>query len=161
MRPLWAPWRSEYIQQGEPQGCFLCLTAQEDKDEANLILLRGHENFVLLNSYPYNPGHLLVAPYRHGVELEELTSEELAEHFQIVAKMVWLLRSVFSPQGFNIGLNIDRCAGAGVTDHLHTHIVPRWSGDTNFMPVLGQTKVISQALHDSYRQLKEGLKNLS
>jgi len=157
MNYLWAPWRIQYILLEKPQGCILCAKPEERRDEENLILFRGERNFVILNAYPYNPGHLMVAPYRHVGSPEELTPEELNEHFLIVVRMVSLVKSSLKPQGFNIGINLGKVAGAGIEDHIHTHIVPRWDGDTNFMPVLGDTKVVPQALRDTYRRLKEGL----
>jgi len=160
MEHLWAPWRIEYIQnirKAAQQGCLLCRKPEEDNDEANLILYRGKTNFVMLNAFPYNPGHLMVAPYRHLADIQSLTDAEAKEHFALVKKGTALLTKVLNPAGFNIGLNLGRVAGAGIEGHLHTHIVPRWEGDTNFMPVLGDTRVVSQALADTYRKLKSAL----
>ena len=137
------------------QGCILCQKPSEGRDEQNLILYRGRHNFVMMNLYPYNPGHLMVAPYSHTAALEELTEEERNEHFLLVSKSTSVLKKVMNPQGFNVGLNIGRAAGAGVDKHLHTHIVPRWNGDTNFMPVLSGTEVVNEAIEATYKKLKK------
>ena len=157
MEHIWAPWRIEYIEMEKSEGCIFCEKPRENRDASNYILYRGKRNFVILNNYPYNPGHLMVAPYRHVGYLEMLTDEELGEHFDIVRKSTKLLRAVFEPAGFNIGINMGKVAGAGIEDHIHTHIVPRWDGDTNFMPVLSATKVMPEALASIYQRLKEGL----
>src|SRR4030067_321326 len=158
MEHLWAPWRVEYILRTEKVGCFLCETSNGDNDETNLILHRGKSNFIILNSFPYNPGHLLVAPYRHTGNLDALTDEEAVEHFELTKLSLRLLTQVTKPTGFNIGMNLGKVAGAGLDDHLHTHVVPRWNGDTNFMPVISDTKVLSEALAASYNKLKDGLR---
>ncbi len=154
MKQIWAPWRIEYIQMEKPEGCILCEKPGQNSDATNYILYRGDKNFVIMNSYPYNSGHLMIAPYRHIANLEELTDEELHEHIEIVSRSVKVLRQVFNPDGFNIGMNVGRIAGAGIDKHIHTHIVPRWEGDTNFMPVLSDTKVINEALAETYKKLK-------
>jgi ATP adenylyltransferase len=157
MEHLWAPWRMKYIeiaQKGSDE-CFLCQLPKEDNDEANLILHRGKLNFIIMNSFPYNAGHLMVAPYRQAGSLEELTDDELKEHFELVRLATKVLKKTFKAEGFNIGINMGRVAGAGVGDHIHTHIVPRWWGDANFMPVVGDTKVVNEALSDTYRKLKQ------
>ena len=153
MEYIWAPWRMKYIGMEKPKGCILCEKPGEDNDALNYILFRGDKNFIILNAYPYNPGHLMVAPYRHIASLEGLTDEERNEHFEIVSRAVKTLRRVFNPGGFNIGANLGRIAGAGIEDHYHTHIVPRWQGDTNCMPVLSDTRVIPEALADTYQKL--------
>ncbi len=145
----------KYIEMEKPQGCIFCDKPKEDNDAANYILHRGEQNFVILNAYPYNPGHLMVVPYRHIASLEELTAHELEEHFKIVQRSTSILRQVFTPEGFNIGINLGRVAGAGIEDHFHTHIVPRWNGDTHFMPVLADVKVLPEALADTYNKLKD------
>ena len=155
MRRIWAPWRIEYIQMEKPEGCILCDKPKQNNDALNYILYRGDENFVIMNSYPYNPGHLMVAPYRHIAKLEGLTDGERNEHFEIVGRGIQLLKQVLNPDGFNIGINIGRAAGAGIDDHIHTHIVPRWGGDTNFMPVIADIRVIPEALAETYKKLKE------
>lgn len=154
MEQIWAPWRIKYIQMEKPQGCILCDKPKENDDALNYILYRGKKNFIIMNCYPYNGGHLMVAPYRHIASLEELTDEELHEHFETVRRSITVLKKVFKPDGFNTGMNIGRVAGAGIGGHIHTHIVPRWQGDTNFMPILGDTKVINEALTETYEKLK-------
>jgi len=154
MKQIWAPWRIEYVRMKKGEGCILCEKPKEDSDTLNYILYRGDKNFALMNKYPYTPGHLMVAPYRHIANLEELTDEELGEHFEIVSRGVKLLRQVFNPDGFNIGINMGKVAGAGIDGHIHSHIVPRWQGDTNFMPVMSDTRVISEALAETYKKLK-------
>jgi len=155
MERIWAPWRMRYIQVKKPEGCILCDKPKQNSDAQNYILYRGKNNFVIMNSYPYNPGHLMIAPYRPVAELEELTDEERNEHFEIVSRSIKVLKEVFNPGGFNIGTNIGRIAGAGIDGHIHTHIVPRWQGDTNFMPVFSDVRVIPQALAETYEKLKE------
>jgi len=154
MEHIWAPWRIRYIQQEKVEGCFLCDKPKENKDTQNYILHRGQKNFVILNSYPYNPGHLMVVPYRHVDSPEKLTDEELHEHYEMVRHSLGVLKEVFKPGGFNVGMNLGRVAGAGIDDHIHTHIVPRWAGDTNFMPVMDDVRVIPQALAECYEKLK-------
>ena len=154
MKQIWAPWRIEYIQMEKPKGCILCDKPKQKDDTANYILYREEKNFVILNSYPYNPGHLMIAPYRHVANLDELTDEEQHEHFEMVNQSVKLLREVFNPAGFNIGMNLGKIAGAGIDDHIHTHIVPRWQGDTNFMPVIADLRVMPEALAETYKKLK-------
>ena len=154
MERIWAPWRIRYIERADAKGCILCDKPKEDKDTENYILYRGKKNFVILNSYPYNPGHLMVAPYRHLDSPERLTGEELREHYEMVRQSLAVLREVFKPGGFNVGMNLGRVAGAGIADHIHTHVVPRWGGDTNFMPVLADVRVLPEALADSYQKLK-------
>ncbi|MBA7682013.1 AP-4-A phosphorylase [subsurface metagenome] len=155
MRQIWAPWRIEYIQMEKSAGCILCDKPKQNNDAANYILYRGSKNFIMLNSYPYNPGHLMTAPYRHIASLEELTDEERNEHFEIVSRGIKVLKEVFNPSGFNIGINMGKVAGAGIDDHFHTHTVPRWQGDTNFMPVISNIRVIPEALAETYKKLKE------
>jgi ATP adenylyltransferase len=158
MNRLWAPWRIGFIRKGEcKEGCFLCQYPKEDKDEANLILHRGEKNYIILNAYPYNSGHLMVAPYRHIGKLDDLTDAESKEHFDLVRLSVGLLTRVMQPAGFNTGMNLGKVAGAGVADHIHTHIVPRWQGDANFMPVVSDTKVLPESLAMSYRRLKDSI----
>jgi len=163
MEYIWAPWRIEYIleaKDAKKKGCILCEKPREDKDETNLILYRGKSNFIILNAFPYNPGHLMVAPYHHVGKLEDLTDEESKEHFDLIKLSIKLLKEAIQPSGFNTGMNLGRVAGAGIEDHIHTHIVPRWQGDTNFMPVIADTKVLPQALATSYSNLKKNLQSL-
>ena len=138
----------------KPKGCILCQNPRQDNDTVNRILYRGTKNFVILNAYPYNPGHLMIAPYRHVASLEELTDEERSEHFDIVSRSIRVLRQVFNPGGFNLGVNIGKVAGAGIEDHIHTHVVPRWQGDTNCMPVIAGVRVLPEALDETYQKLK-------
>jgi ATP adenylyltransferase len=152
---LWAPWRMEYILGEKEKGCIFCTRIKEEDDRKNLILYRGEHNFVIMNRYPYNNGHVMVVPYRHTSELEGLTDLESLEMMKIISKSVEVLRETIHPEGFNIGTNLGSIAGAGIDDHLHFHIVPRWAADTNFMPVVGQTKVISEALLETWERLKE------
>jgi ATP adenylyltransferase len=153
MKYIWAPWRIEYIRSKKPAGCILCEKPKENKDKENYILYRGKKNFIMLNSYPYNPGHLLIAPYRHISNLEELTEAERNEHYELVSRSIVVLKKVFGPAGFNIGANLGKVAGAGIDDHFHSHIVPRWQGDNNYVPVLANVRVVPQALVDTYKSL--------
>lgn len=152
---IWAPWRVTYIEQPKPEGCILCEKPKASEDEANLILFRGDHNFVMLNLYPYNPGHLMVAPYRHLSHPSLLTDAESAEHFKLITRCTEWLAEGMKPHGFNVGMNLGRVAGAGIDDHIHSHVVPRWTGDSNFMPVVADTKVVSEALTATWRKLKE------
>jgi ATP adenylyltransferase len=165
MHRLWAPWRAQYIRESsqpdsgpstvEPApACFLCraLAAPPDHDRANLVVWRRSHSIVVLNRFPYNNGHLLVAPILHKGRLADLEGVSLTEPLETVKQALEVLDLIFRPQGYNIGLNQGRAAGAGLPDHLHWHIVPRWDGDTNFMPVLGQTKVISESLNEFHDQ---------
>jgi len=154
MKYLWAPWRMEYIEMEKPKGCIFCEKAGQDNDAENYILYRGSKNFIILNTYPYNPGHLMIAPYRHIANLEEMTEEERHEHFDIVSRSIEVLRRELNPGGFNVGVNIGRAAGAGIEDHVHTHIVPRWQGDTNYMTVVSDIRVVPEALAKTYKKLK-------
>jgi len=154
MKRIWAPWRIQYIRAPEQKGCIFCDKPGEDKDADNLILYRGKSNFVIMNIYPYNPGHLMVVPYRHLGKLEEMTSEERHEHYDLVSRAVGILRASTGTDNFNLGMNLGRVAGAGIADHIHTHIVPRWNGDNNFMPVIGETRVMSESMADIYHRLK-------
>jgi ATP adenylyltransferase len=153
MKYIWAPWRIKYIRSEKPAGCILCDKPREDKDTENFILYRGKLNFVMLNAYPYNPGHLLIAPYRHTGSLTELTEKERNEHYELVSRGIEVLKKAFKPTGYNIGSNLGKVAGAGIDDHFHSHIVPRWQGDNNFVPVLADVRVIPQALEDTYKDL--------
>ncbi len=153
MERIWAPWRIEYIQMKKPKNCMLCAKPGQKEDARNYILHRTDKNFIILNSYPYNLGHLMVATYRHVADLENLTAEERSEHFELVSQSVAVLKQVFGPSGFNIGINLGKAAGAGIEDHVHTHVVPRWQGDTNFMTVLADARVLPEALADVYQKL--------
>jgi ATP adenylyltransferase len=153
---LWSPWRAAYVQQphDEPAGCLFCELAARGDDEAAMILHRGELAFVLMNAYPYNPGHLMVAPFRHVGDLEALEPDEVLDAGLEVQRAVRALREAMSPDGYNLGMNLGRVAGAGIPDHVHWHVVPRWNGDTNFMPVLGETRVLPESVEDTYRKLR-------
>jgi ATP adenylyltransferase len=156
---LWSPWRMEYIRRGEgggDRGCVFCElpAADPDRDGANHLLARGAVSFLLLNAFPYNPGHLMAAPYRHVGDYEELTAAELAELMAFAGRAIRAMREESGPHGFNLGMNLGEVAGAGIADHLHLHLVPRWGGDTNFMPVVGRTKVLPELLDETYRRLR-------
>ncbi|MCJ7605111.1 MAG: HIT domain-containing protein [Dehalococcoidales bacterium] len=150
MEYLWAPWRIQYMLQEKTEGCILCDKPKEDNDRENYILFRGKHNFIMLNAYPYNPAHLLIAPYRHAADLTLLTAEERGEHIELLSRSVTVVRETLNPGGFNVGANIGKVAGAGIDDHFHSHVVPRWQGDTNFVPVLSDIRVVPQALMDTY-----------
>jgi ATP adenylyltransferase len=154
MDQLWAPWRLAYVATPKPAGetepCFICRGLGETKDRANLIALRTSRSVVLLNRFPYNNGHLLIAPQHHKGRLQELSPEEVLDAQQTLARMVDLLDDFMHPDGYNIGLNLGKAAGAGLPGHLHWHVVPRWHGDTNFMPVFADVKVIAQSIDALY-----------
>ena len=153
MRQLWAPWRLEYIESADEQeGCIFCAAAADD-DESALVVHRGEHAFVLLNRFPYASGHLMVAPYRHEAALGGLTDAEALEIHRLAADGADTLAETMHPHGFNLGWNLGRVAGAGVVDHVHLHVVPRWAGDTNFMPVLADVKVIPEALVETRTKL--------
>ena len=158
---LWAPWRIDYILGEKEDGCIFCNRLKLDDDRENLILVRKGKSFVIMNRYPYNNGHLIVAPNRHEGDIEKLKEDEMLELFPLIQKSTHALSMSMNPDGFNIGLNLGRVAGAGVEDHLHFHIVPRWNGDTNFMPVLGDVKVISEHLLSTYDKLEGTFKALN
>jgi ATP adenylyltransferase len=153
LKQLWAPWRLEYIKGADEQeGCVFCSAARAG-DEEELVVHRGELAFVVLNRYPYASGHLMIAPYRHEGEFGDLESEEAAEIHRLTSAGLGALAETMRPQGFNLGWNLGRIAGAGVVDHVHLHVVPRWAGDTNFMPVLADVKVLPEALEDTRRKL--------
>jgi ATP adenylyltransferase len=158
---LWAPWRLEYIKQADEQhGCVFCEAAAGD-DEEKLVVHRGELAFVLLNRFPYASGHLMVAPYRHVGEFGELTNDEALEIHRLAGSGIGALAQVYGPQGYNLGWNLGRIAGAGIVDHVHQHIVPRWAGDTNFMPVLADVKVLPEHLSETRSRLAEVWPRLS
>lgn len=156
-RPLWAPWRLEYVQSDKQKECIFCLAASGDQYQANWIVERGERCFMMLNTFPYAPGHLLIAPLRHVAELDELDGDEMPELLVLARRSIAALRSAMSPHGFNVGLNLGEVAGAGIADHLHLHVVPRWQGDNNFMPVVADTRVMNEALEAARRSLVEAL----
>jgi ATP adenylyltransferase len=148
-KPLWAPWRLEYIEQAdETPGCIFCDPADE------MVVHRGERALVLLNKYPYASGHLMVAPARHVGDFGDLTRDEGAEIHELAQRAIAALQGEYAPHGFNLGWNLGRVAGAGVVDHVHLHVVPRWNGDTNFMPVLGDVRVLPEALAETGRRLR-------
>lgn len=155
-RPLWAPWRVEYIRNLKKPGCFLCGNekAAEDKPEEELILYRGSRCYALLNRYPYNSGHILVVPYRHVGDLALLDTEERHELLDLVCMAERVLREKLDPAGFNVGFNLGKAAGAGLAEHLHCHVVPRWIGDTNFLPVLADLHCMPQTLRETAELLR-------
>jgi len=160
MDKLWAPWRMEYILSNKPERCIFCEKPKENKDRENLILWRGEQSFVIMNFYPYNNGHLMVVPYCHVHNLTALNDSQNLELMKGIVKCTDILQQLFEPDGFNIGMNLGRVAGAGIDDHLHFHVVPRWSGDTNYMPILGHTKVVSEGLWETYDKLIHLFKSL-
>jgi ATP adenylyltransferase len=160
MEKLWAPWRAEYILGPKEKECIFCSRLRQKKDRQNLILRRGKKSFIIMNRFPYNSGHLMVAPNSHKAKLEELTRAESIEIFELTALCSRLLQAAMPADGINIGINLGEVAGSSILDHLHVHIVPRFMGDTNFMPVIGMTKVQSFALLETYDVLKKNLKRL-
>jgi len=154
---LWTPWRRAYLEadaDSRSEGCFLCQHAADvEHDRENLVLFRAASVFVLLNLYPYNSGHLMVAPYAHTGDLPGLDASVASELMHVTQRTVDALQRVYAPDGFNLGMNLGKSAGAGVPDHLHVHVVPRWNGDTNFMPVTGETKVLPESLEQTYERL--------
>ena len=162
-RIIWAPWRIKYIREStggtSKEGCIFCILPSENRDEENLILYRGKYAFIILNRFPYNTGHLMIVPYRHVSSLEGLEYCELQEISILVKHTLKALRKAMKPEGFNVGVNIGRAAGAGIEGHVHVHIVPRWNGDANFMTVTGGVRVIPQSLHDTYREVKPFIEN--
>ena len=162
MHHIWSPWRMKYIEEidtGDAGGCIFCNKPKEAKDRENLIVHRGEKCFVILNKFPYNNGHLLIVPYAHTCELSDLDADTMLEMMQTVEFVVTAMKKIMRPDGFNVGMNLGRSAGAGIAEHFHLHVVPRWNGDTNFMPVIGGTKVISESLEDSYEKIKNALED--
>jgi ATP adenylyltransferase len=155
---IWAPWRMGYILEIKKEGCFLCSAFKSKNFKKNYVLEKNKNAFVIMNIFPYNNGHLMVAPGRHIAEFEQLTEDEILSINILIKKSIIILKKVLKPDGFNIGLNIGKASGAGVESHIHFHIVPRWIGDTNFMPVISNTKVIPQALNDLYKKLRKEFK---
>lgn len=156
MDRLWSPWRMEYIQgaeDGGDEGCIFCDLPAGGDDAAAHILARGESGFVVLNKFPYNPGHLMVAPLRHTGDPEAMDDDETLDLGRLLKRAIAALREEMAPHGFNVGMNLGRVAGAGIPDHLHWHVVPRWTGDTNFMPAIGQTRVLPELLEETYRRL--------
>ncbi len=161
MESLWAPWRMEYIKGIKTNECIFCVLPPENDDRKNKILFRGPTCFVILNVYPYSNGHLMVTPYRHLPCITQASPEELRETVILIQKSVEILRGEYSADGFNVGYNIGKSAGAGFDEHIHAHIVPRWTGDTNFMPVLSEVKVHPEHLQATYERLLPHFETLS
>jgi len=159
MEPMHAPWRIEYILAPKPalEQSLFARIAQSNDDEANCVIVRDRSCFALLNRYPYTGGHLMIVPYKQTPDLNGLTGDELADLMKLTRRCQNALTEVMKPDGFNIGINLGKCAGAGILEHLHIHVVPRWNGDTNFMPVLADTTVVPQALKELAAQLRAAL----
>jgi len=165
MDTLWAPWRGAYVKkalnnQGPEAECVFCQSGSQKEEKEALVLYKGKFNFVLMNLYPYNLGHLLVVPYEHLDSVEKLREEARNEHYLLMTETVKVLRSHFSCDGFNVGMNIGRSGGAGIDRHIHTHVVPRWNGDANFMPIIGKTKVMSDTIADVYNALAQKFREI-
>ena len=154
MDRLWAPWRIDYIKSEKEKGCIFCDKPAEGDDRSMLILYRGENSFVIMNLYPYNNGHLMIAPYQHTDSTHELNSNSRSEIMELADQIMTIQKNIMNADGFNYGANIGYSGGAGIADHIHFHIVPRWTGDTNFMPVLGHTKVQMQGLQETYNDLR-------
>ena len=153
MKQLWAPWRMEYVKSEKSDECIFCSLPKANDDTKNYILHRGQSAFIIMNIFPYNSAHIMVSPFRHIGCLTEQDADESKEMNQLTHKCIEILRAVINPEGFNVGYNIGKAAGAGYDEHIHCHIVPRWTGDTNFMPVLGETKVHPEHLKTTYKKL--------
>lgn len=161
MKRLWAPWRMEYLAEERVEGCVFCDKPAEEDDRANYLLYRGEHAYILMNIYPYSNGHLMVAPYAHVAQLADLDREVRIEIMELSTLCTRLLARTSHPGGFNLGANVGKAAGAGYDEHFHMHVVPRWLGDTNFMPVIGNTRVIPELLDESYNRLKQALAEIS
>jgi ATP adenylyltransferase len=159
MKYLWAPWRMDYIMEEKRKGCIFCKKPMENQDEKNLILFQSDYAFVIMNKFPYNNGHLMVVPKRHCIDLGQLGDEEIHELSYLLRASTQILKECLHPHGFNIGMNIGKVGGAG-EEHIHFHIVPRWKGDINFMPVLSETKIIPEYLEKTYQKLRSAFKGL-
>ncbi len=154
MNRLWAPWRMDYIRTPKEDGCVFCNKHQSTKDRENLLLFRGEESFVLMNLYPYSNGHLMISPYKHTSNTNDISSIGNQEIMFLTNKSMEIIKNTMGADGFNIGANLGKAAGAGIEEHLHFHIVPRWIGDTNFMPVVGNTKVMVEGLQETWDSMK-------
>ena len=154
MNRMWAPWRMDYIRNPKEKGCIFCKKSQSLKDRENLVLYRGEESFVLMNLYPYSNGHLMISPYKHTSDTNDITGRGNKEIMELTNKSMNILKKFLGADGFNFGANLGKAAGAGIEEHIHYHIVPRWVGDTNFMPVISETKVMVEALNESWDNIK-------
>ena len=156
MEHIWSPWRMAYILSSKNEtACVFCVGSSENKDEQNLIVFRGMRVFVILNRFPYTSGHVMIVPFDHKPSLEGVDAETRAEMMELAAQATSVLGQVYQAEGFNLGINIGEAAGAGITEHVHLHVVPRWFGDTNFMSALGSTRVLPESLEESYRRIYE------
>jgi ATP adenylyltransferase len=160
LKRIWAPWRMRYIESSKGQGCALCQALQADDDKGKFILHRGERAFIILNTFPYTNGHMMIVPYAHIGDLVQVDRETLADMMFLTQKALRALREAMGPDGFNVGLNVGEAAGAGIQDHVHIHVVPRWFNDTNFMPVLADVRVIPESLPDTYEKLRAALHKL-
>ncbi|MBM3126758.1 MAG: HIT domain-containing protein [Chloroflexi bacterium] len=157
MNHLWSPWRMEYIEKHNKEaGCIFCIAQSREDGPENLVVFRGRLAYVILNRYPYTSGHVMVVPFAHKPSLEDLDAEIRREIMELTSHCMVILKNVYKVQGFNVGANIGAAAGAGVLDHVHIHVVPRWSGDTNFMSTLGSTRVLPESLEDTYGRIRDG-----
>jgi ATP adenylyltransferase len=161
MKQIWAPWRMEYIQEVKSGDCIFCTLPSADDDNKNFILYRGKFCFIIMNIFPYNTGHVMISPYRHLSCITRLEENEFTEINRLTRKSVEILRTVKSPEGFNVGFNLGKAGGAGFDEHIHIHIVPRWNGDTNYMPVLAETKVHPEHLRTTYDTMLPHFQNIS
>ena len=152
---LWAPWRAGFILSKKEKGCIFCKRLKEKDSVKNLIVYRGQKALVILNKFPYNAGHTMIVPTRHVGQIEKLKADEAAEFFELLQKTVAIIKKILKPTSMNLGMNLGKASGAGVPGHLHMHIVPRWTGDTNFMPIIGKTKVVSLPLDPIYKKLRK------
>jgi ATP adenylyltransferase len=153
MKRLWTPWRIAFIRGEKPRECIFCQKARETNDRENLVVARGRVSFALLNAYPYTSGHLMIAPYQHTADLVTLDAETTSEIMDLTKRAIKALRAAYRTDSFNVGMNLGEAAGAGIADHLHLHVVPRWPGDSNFMPVIGDTRLIPETLETTYERL--------
>lgn len=153
-KSLYAPWRISYILANKIKGCLFCNVIKEKRDKNNLIIERSKYCFVMLNKFPYNNGHIMIVPFKHKSKIEDLNDSTISDMFKMIKKYIVKMKKVMRADAFNIGINIGKFAGAGIADHLHLHIVPRWAGDNNFMPVIGKTKIISESFDSVYKKLK-------
>ncbi|MFA5270931.1 MAG: HIT domain-containing protein [Candidatus Omnitrophota bacterium] len=153
MDKLWAPWRIKYVSKGRTKGCIFCKAFKEKKDKKNFVVYRSKHSLAILNIFPYNNGHVMIVSNRHVASLEKLNQKEIVDINKVIIAMIAKLKKTIKPAGFNVGINLGKVSGAGIDKHLHVHLVPRWLGDTNFMPVLSNTKIISQSLTELYKKL--------
>jgi ATP adenylyltransferase len=160
VKHLWAPWRIQYIKGAPPEGCVFCVLPGEGRDRDHRIVYRGQRVFVILNTFPYNSGHLMVVPYRHVADLGALQDDEALELVHLTTAAIEAITGTYGAEGFNVGVNLGRAAGAGIVDHVHLHVVPRWVGDTNFMPVLGEVKVLPEDLSVTHDRLAKALQDV-